>query len=220
MTEGKSDQGGIERNRAHPIPGAMRWSLIVVVTALATIIAIPYVSYYHDPAAAAPAKMGLTPLLIMCVVLLFYLAVPWNRTDVFLRSIGGMHFEQRLQTQRAEYEEDLVEVERRLRELEDHLYETDDGLMLDEKVNEYELRSELSAFASEHASDQWWSPLSVQRKASQLGQYPTIEHAKTAAVRRLLRQRAQDGDFEYRVGSSGLTEYRYLPQTPKVGPSR
>jgi hypothetical protein len=187
-----------------------KWFKTLVVFIVAPIIIgciYLYVNYILDPNSAAPDSLGLPTILVFCMAVLFLALFPWKALGLRITKIGPLEVQRVVKTQIHERDEQILEMEKRISDLEGCIRDVHEGLQIGEMIDGHELRDILIDFLSTYAPKAF-SPIKIQAWGAKQKGFEKLSEYSLSFVRRTLRQLFLEEVLTTTISKSGNTLYK------------
>lgn len=190
------------------LPKWARTILVIVFVLIEIFISWQYCLFIRNPQnAASPTDLGLPTLFVFSSTAIFLLLLPWEKFGLRLKKIGGIEFEQIVETQATEHAEEYAEIDKRLSDLENALRITNPTYEIGEKFFAPELRKLLVDFLTQHNAAPI-SPLRILTWGSKQPGFERLSSWNIYSIRRELSKLVADGIAEPKLNKRGNTLYK------------
>ena len=181
----------------------------ITVPIIVTILCL-YWLYINEPYTyKSPELLGLPSILIFCISLLVFTFIPWDSIRHIFKKIGPFELQEILNTQATERDQDLSDVDDRLTELEDKIFDTDEMSFVSKSFYGPKIRELLIAFLKEYDPTPY-SPLRIKKWACKQEGYEDFENFELPHIRQVLRELVSEQKLTTVVSTKGNTLYKLI----------
>ncbi len=156
---------------------------------------------------APPSEFGVPTIFTMSVVGLLLAWVPWAKLGLRVTKIGGVEFEQVLNTQASEHAEELSFLAEQIEALEDRVRQSDELAEIHELLQGNELRALLLRFL-EHFSPTAFSPRRIRAWGAKQPGFEALKRYDFQNIRVTLQKMQTENLVSTAISKQGSTLYR------------
>jgi hypothetical protein len=217
MTNENSDNQVLQEDllgggeKSFEIPKWLRVSVSILLGIILLSCLLIYGLAIFGCTSLEPSKLGLSNLIIFCILGLCAFLIPWHDYGLKLRKFGPFEFEQILTTQAKEHANEVGELRDRIKLLEERP-NVDRATSIQSsplQTGNNKLHTLLLKFL-EYYSVWAFSPSRIVSWGADQKGYEALGDYKSNVVRRELQGMVADGYIETRISKKGNTLYRAM----------
>jgi hypothetical protein len=212
MKKGEYDSPEQELSVSNPfrLPILLKVTVTLISISMITLCVWFTWIYIEQPKAfAPPSDFGVPTILAISITGLIVVWVPWAKLGLRITKIGGVEFEQVLNTQASEHAEELSYLAEQIESLEDRVRQNDEVAEMHEMLQGNDLQDLLLRFLR-HYSPTAFSPRRIRIWGSKQPGFEALGHYDFQNIRSTLQKMQTDNLVSTAISKQGSTLYKLI----------